>query len=93
MAVRRNFTMVLDPELANEIEKYMEMHGIEKVQQAVRSLLHEAIAATPRDGAHVAAMRRAYEEVRMLLYKNTLSHFSEMKQMLDHWLAAQQNGG
>lgn len=60
------------------IQQYMETHGIESVNQAMKSLITEALAVSPRDGAVIAACRRAFLSVQQMLLESTGRFYSDM---------------
>lgn len=80
---KRQFTLTIDEDMFPGVLTYMQTHGIERVPSAVRSLLMEALAATPRDGLVVAAGRRAYNSVMSVLLEATGRFYAEMKGMTD----------
>lgn len=84
---KRQMTLTLDEDLFPGVLSYMETHGIERVSSAVKSLVTEALAATPRDGASIAAAKRAYNEVMTVLLKETGQFYAAMGKMTDDALA------
>lgn len=69
------------------VQSYMEVHGIESVTQAVKGLMIEALAVTPKDGATIAACRRAFIGVQQVLLESTGRFYAEMGKDTERMIA------
>lgn len=61
---RRHFTLTLEPDLAGQVQQFMQAHGFTSESLAVNALLRMALAATPEDGIVSGDRARAFNEVR-----------------------------
>lgn len=76
--IKRKIQFTLSDDMAQSVAQYMEVHGIESPTQAIKSLVTEAVAVTPKSGAVIAACRRAFLSVQQMLLESTGRFYSDM---------------
>lgn len=76
--LKKKIAFTLPEDMVGSVLQYMETHGIESPSQAIKGLLTEAIAVTPRDGATIAAAKRAFTGVQQMLLESTGRFYSDM---------------
>lgn len=76
---KRQMNLTIDEDLWPAFRAYMDSHGIDRPVHAARSLLSEALSATPKDGVIIAAGKRAHTEVMAHLLESTGRFYDQMR--------------
>lgn len=85
---KRQTSITLDEDTFPSVLAYMETYGIESTSRAIKSLVTEALAATPKDGASIAAAWRAHNAVMHVLLERTGRFYAEMGVLTREQLAS-----
>lgn len=83
----RKAQVTIPEETVPAIRQYMETHGIDSVAIAVRSLITEALAVTPRDGVAIASARRAATAMQQMVLVETGQFYTEMSKRVQSAIA------
>lgn len=84
---KRQMSFTIDEEYWPSFLAYMETHQIERPTHAVKSLIAEALAATPKDGIVIAAGQRAYKSVLAQCLAASGQFYDQLRKDIDQSLA------
>lgn len=77
--LRRTTTVKIDDDLWPAFLTFMSTHDIENPSSAVKALVIQALAATPRDGVIIASCQRAFKTVLTQVMHATGEHYKQMQ--------------
>lgn len=92
-AYKRMYTS-LDIDTSNMVRAWMDVNGYQTGQEsdALMSLIRQALASTPREGALSAERARAYNKVRYFVQERFKQSCIEIKNDVDRMMAEDQGG-
>lgn len=82
-ALKRNFNLSMDLDLAKALYQYMEAQDCANLPEAARQAIRIGLASTPTDGALYAVRVRAYNEVRVWTLNQIRSSLVEVAKLLE----------